>query len=317
MYKYEVSAVVVTYNPIFEKLMATLQSLLEQENIRFEIIVSDDSSTNNYFQEIESFFRKNKFNDYSLVRHQENVGTVANFYDALKHASGKYNYVISPGDFIYDNSTLEALYSYAEKTKSKVVFGKPIGYRNILGNAQIDSSFLKPRRPIAFSRNVPMFLKKRAFFFGNNILGAGMFRETESTIMYLNTVKNFSRYVEDNTMNALMLLDGENITFINRNIVWYELETGLSTGGHDWNPKIKADFDNLYNYIGLKYSSDKMVREVISVWNTQFNSDSLYAKIRKLNIFDILLKLLPKMRVKVQMADIRNLNRILNNEVTI
>ena len=48
-----VSVIVLTYNPDREKLFATLNSIIIQENIDIEIIVSDDGSMHTYFSDIK------------------------------------------------------------------------------------------------------------------------------------------------------------------------------------------------------------------------------------------------------------------------
>ena len=49
--KYDISVIIVTYNPKWEKLRTTILSILFQKNINIEIIVSDDGSKNNLFEQ--------------------------------------------------------------------------------------------------------------------------------------------------------------------------------------------------------------------------------------------------------------------------
>ena len=53
---YDISVVVGTFNPKWEKLKPTLISIVEQKNIRMQIIISDDGSINPLHAEIKSFF---------------------------------------------------------------------------------------------------------------------------------------------------------------------------------------------------------------------------------------------------------------------
>ena len=86
----DVSVVVVTFNPSWEKLRITLLSILFQKNINMEIIISDDCSVNNYFEEVRELFAKNSFSNYYLISHIENQGTVNNLLDAVQQCKGRY-----------------------------------------------------------------------------------------------------------------------------------------------------------------------------------------------------------------------------------
>ena len=59
-----VSVLVVTYNPQYSKLINTVESILLQKNVRLEIIISDDGSQNNYFEQLEEFFKEHSFSEY-------------------------------------------------------------------------------------------------------------------------------------------------------------------------------------------------------------------------------------------------------------
>ena len=63
----EVSVVVVTYNSPFEKLENTLQSVIWQENVDFEIIIADDGSKSFDKERVENWFLTNGFKDYKFV----------------------------------------------------------------------------------------------------------------------------------------------------------------------------------------------------------------------------------------------------------
>lgn len=81
---YEISVVVIQYNPIWEKLMYTLQSILQQTEIRYEIVIADDGSRDKYFDKTIDFFKEKKFCDYQIVDNTKNQGTVKNVLSGLK-----------------------------------------------------------------------------------------------------------------------------------------------------------------------------------------------------------------------------------------
>ena len=57
----EVSVVLVTYNTKWEKTRRTLESILMQKKIDFEIVISDDGSEITNYEKIIEFFRENNF----------------------------------------------------------------------------------------------------------------------------------------------------------------------------------------------------------------------------------------------------------------
>ncbi|MCC8174693.1 MAG: glycosyltransferase, partial [Odoribacter sp.] len=70
---YDVSALILTYNPNLQKLLMTLKSFLLQKGLLLQIVVSDDGSEENYFTEVERMFKKYNFTKYKLVKNEHNV----------------------------------------------------------------------------------------------------------------------------------------------------------------------------------------------------------------------------------------------------
>ena len=78
-----------TYNPSWDKCVFTLDSILRQKDITFELIVTDDGSKTNQFEKFTDYFESKGFEDYQMACHEVNNGTVKNFYDGIKIAKGK------------------------------------------------------------------------------------------------------------------------------------------------------------------------------------------------------------------------------------
>ena len=53
--KEKVSVIVLTYNPLKQKLIATLKTKNSQKNVDIQVIISDDGSKENYFEEAKQF----------------------------------------------------------------------------------------------------------------------------------------------------------------------------------------------------------------------------------------------------------------------
>ena len=103
----EITVLVLTYNPKWKSLKKTLSSILEQVDILFEVIVSDDGSSDFNRTEIEQFFLDNKFNNYIILDNKVNRGTVNNVRHAITYVKSRYIKLISPGDYFYSNTSLK------------------------------------------------------------------------------------------------------------------------------------------------------------------------------------------------------------------
>lgn len=236
-----VSVVVLTYNPNFKKLFDTLNSILCQKDISYEVIISDDGSKNSIKSEIEEFFSCRGFFEYKICESKINEGTVRNCLKGLKCAKGKYTYLLSPGDMLYDSRTIYDLFSYAEKTNSKVCFGRAIYYRRISDNVgKVISIKGNPYKTNLYKSN-NLIVNKMAFFFSGLILGATYFRNTKFFISCLEDVLSTTKYVEDSTSSMVSLQRGEMIRFIDRNVIFYEYGDGISTNHENKWKKIIQD----------------------------------------------------------------------------
>ena len=58
VYNPEVSVIIISYNPVWEKFENTLLSVVMQKRITMEIILSDDGSAQNLFHEAECLLRQ-------------------------------------------------------------------------------------------------------------------------------------------------------------------------------------------------------------------------------------------------------------------
>lgn len=117
-----VSIVVVTYNS--SKYVAdTLQSVFSQTYGNLEVIVSDDSSTDNTIELcrliIDKYQRETEnHNKCKIIKTPKNVGISANYNFALRHCKGKYIKYIA-GDDLLEPDCIEEFVKAAESTGKK------------------------------------------------------------------------------------------------------------------------------------------------------------------------------------------------------
>ena len=121
-----VSVIIATYNPILERVLFTVDSVIKQIGIDFELIITDDGSKENYFDEIEKYIRDNSSCDYLLLSHNKNQGTLKNILDAVDHSSGKYIRTVGAGDAIIGTETLKNHVHFLEESGRKWSFGQMI-----------------------------------------------------------------------------------------------------------------------------------------------------------------------------------------------
>lgn len=264
MSMYDVTVIVATYKSDLKKILTTVSRVLEQKEVNYELIVSDDGSENNLHDEIKNYLDKRNFCDYRLIGNKSNVGTVRNYYNALKYAEGKYIFCTSPGDYLYDEMTLHDLVCYAEETKADAVFGDAV-YYNIDDEGKIVLPALKnifPLYPKIFNSG-NSFEIEASFFFGNKIIGATILREKKTFIRQLEMILPYCKYVEDNTTTASMLLEHKIIRYYQRNIVFYEYGIGISTGKNEkWDKIIEDEFKSYYLFLRQKYPDNMSLSAV-------------------------------------------------------
>lgn len=238
----EVSIIVATYNPDNQKLKATLAAACAQEDISFEIIITDDASKQKDFSFLPEFFSMRGISDYKIIEHEENGGTVRNCLDGVYAANGKYVFITSPGDILYDKNVLKDFYCFAEENDASICFGNAVFYSNENGNVKLTRQYGSPLRPQLYSPNKAPKTKNAAFFGCDWIIGAAYFRKTTAAKKYFEQVLDVCRYTEDSSSTAFAMAEGVNVQYFDRNIVWYEDGTGISTAGKSkWDEILKNE----------------------------------------------------------------------------
>lgn len=104
------SIVIPTYNRC-EFLKATIAITLKQTFKDFELIISDNASTDETPQVVKSF--KDKRIRY--YRNKINIGAELNYQKAFSYASGKYLFTMGDDDFILFEDTLEQIKKIIDK----------------------------------------------------------------------------------------------------------------------------------------------------------------------------------------------------------
>lgn len=115
----------------------SLESLLGQSYKNFELIISDNASTDNTEKICRSYAKKDKRIRY--IRQKENIGAVNNFNFVLKEAQGKY-FMWAADDDLWDRNYIKCIMCEYKKTSQKENVGLIATrwiFTNLNGNLKI------------------------------------------------------------------------------------------------------------------------------------------------------------------------------------
>ena len=318
----KVSVIVLLYKPDWSKTASTLKSILKQDKIDYEIIITDDGSERDCFDEVIELMEKYSFKEYKLIKNSQNVGTVKNISGALYQSEGEYVFMTSPGDMLYDSLTLYDFYNYSKNNNAKIVFGDAIFYNlndgiNVIGNNRY------PICPGYFSENSSISDMRLSILFGNNILGSAYFREKNTALKYINYISDICRYVEDYSSTSFALYDDVSVSYFGRKIVWYEYGTGISTSdSSEWKRIIGDEFMKVLEKLKAQYISDPIIDSAYYYY-CYFRSDNRLKRLIHFFIKHPILFfrfLILKIHLKAKKADadcsseIHKLKEIINEE---
>ena len=153
---YNITVVVLTYNPVWEKLRATLKSIVEQQDVHLQVVITDDGSKNNHFDKVELFFKEIGFDDFKLISNKNNEGTVINLYRGIVASDAEYIKCISPGDLLYDRLTLAKWFGFTKEKNADITFCDAVFYNIKNGSLNIIKHAHNPR-------NMEIYLKPSSY----------------------------------------------------------------------------------------------------------------------------------------------------------
>ena len=254
---YDIAVVVATYNPVWEKLKATLLSILEQEDICIQIIVADDGSKITLFDKIEALFKEYEYTDYKLVNSPKNEGTVCNFYRGISFANAEYIKVISPGDLLFDTRTLSEWLKFTESQDADLTFCNMIFYNIKNNNIKIIRHKQHPKNISVYLSDSPFETKLINYFIlEDKIYGASVLVKKAVFKYYLEFLLHKIVYTEDYFIR-LAVFDNRKIVFFPKPGIWYEYAAGgiSTTGEAVWKKRLGKDSMEM-DRISIDYKED-------------------------------------------------------------
>lgn len=245
------SILVATYNQKIEDILFTLKSCINQDYDDYEIIVADDGSKDNHFEQIKDFFKKNKFQSYLLVDNEVNQGTVKNVISGLNVAKGLYGISIGSGDALYSEHILSDLNDFIMKTGYEMFFGLSRTYHEREGKIIFGDNNI-PFDINSYLRNDYKKILRNLIMYGDHVCGATIVYKLSIYKEYLENIKNDVKYMED-IFQVKYLLDGNKMGVFFDYIIYYENASGISTNR-------KSNFEKLLNEDVSRFFS-KMEKE--------------------------------------------------------
>ncbi len=258
----KMSVLMCIYNSEWNKTRQTINSVITQKGIDYELIISDDGSRDDNIERIIEYLRFKNFNSYKLVKSDKNQGIIKSVISGLAVAKGEFIKPISPGDFLYDENTLRKLYDFMKSNELKCVFGNVVYYRRSSNSVEICSRMRSPVRPERYSLNRSINGKRRynLLHSGGLINGFSLCYHRKTWRYYLGKLENHIKYVEDNTSLMMMLLDDIDIVYLNENIGWYEYGEGISTNGDDkWTTIIDSEVLECFELCNMVYPGNELI----------------------------------------------------------
>ena len=281
----EITVLLAQYNPDYKKLIGTINSVLIQKNVRYEIIICDDGSKENYFKQVEDYFGKKEFTEYKLVTLEKNQGTVKNLINGINAAKGQYVKLISPGDFLYDENTLSEIVRFMKKNNAKIAYGNVVRFENKESTIITHTESLPRNNKIYHKKKYPFRkILKNMLLYWDWIIGASLIYERLQFVQLMGEIDGKVKYVED-LITFTAIADEIKIFHLNRFVVWYEWGSGVSTSGnHFWAEQIARDKDAVYKLLYKKHPDNRIIRRAY------FNNRNRLMKNKiKKNILTILL----------------------------
>lgn len=314
-----ISVIVATYNPDAGALKRTLDSIVCQKGVDWEVILTDDGSQQKDFSWLPAYFDNHRIQNYRLLENPENMGTIRNLLQGVQAAEGKYVYTTSPGDFLFDEFVLRDFYAFAEQKNCSLCFGNAVYYSAEDGAPKLTNEGKSvPRNPEVYNRG--RILGKMNFFLGDWICGVSYFHKRENWIGYLQQAAEICRYAEDASTTTLALGNGERIWYYDRHIAWYEDGTGISTGNSSkWKDILKKEYQAIFMKTLELHPADRLT-QIAALKYAGISQNTTKIKMIMKHPLIVIAKvlLLPKRKQKylvVSQTDLERLQKLLSGEM--
>lgn len=281
----EFSIIVTTYNQEYEKIVLTLDSIINQKNSdEIEIVITDDGSRRDYLKELEAYLEEKGFKNYRTMKNEQNVGTVKNCLNGLQGASSDFAMILSTGDLLSQENVVSEMIEFI-KSKEAVIASGGIK-RYTFENNTITTGSFHLGDPAVLKKGKNEVLAQQLLH-GTWLSGGSLFFRREEFIKWLKELSDSYqvRYCEDFT-SVISVLNDNRLYPFEKQIIWYEWGVGISSSGSKSSvQRTYLDFERFLSGIHKRYPKNKTITKAyrkFSLKNAIVNHlYPLYSLIRK------------------------------------
>ncbi|WDE13289.1 glycosyltransferase family 2 protein [Thalassomonas haliotis] len=116
--KPEISIIMATYNSA-KYIEKSIESILNQTNSDWELVITDDSSTDDTFQILESY--QSKYDNIHVLKNKVNSGAAVARNSSLNQAKGRFIAFLDSDDLWHENK-LQRQIAFMKKSQSAMTF---------------------------------------------------------------------------------------------------------------------------------------------------------------------------------------------------
>lgn len=280
----DISVAILVYKSNYKAVLATVMSVIKQSYQSYEIVISDDGTDSLDYNSLKSEIESKWQGKLTILNNPENVGTIQHCINVASVCTGKYIKLLGAGDLLHDPNSLQSIVDFMDNNNLKVGIGRMMGYTRSLNNIQL-CKYKAPLYDAPYLIGNIKCIRRNLVYKKDYICGASMFYNREYMIEKFKVLGEHLRYVED-LSEYLVVFDNEKIMMLDRVIVYYELNTGISTNPTENTSSFtKNDFISFWRMIE-NYTDNH--REII-----RFRA---YAKIESLTKSERVKRLLLRLR---------------------
>lgn len=247
-----VSVAVVTYNSS-KYVEETLESIYNQTYKNIELIISDDSSSDETVTICKKWIKKNnnRFTRVKLLITGENKGIPANCNQAINEVKGEWVKIIAGDDALFEDAINLYMDYVMNNTEVSIFSSKSAQYKNTFEEENF-MGFSAKGVPIFFK--LPTHEQYSSLLYKNRVSTIGVFLKKK----LIEDVGGFDerlRFIEDHPLFLNISKQGEKIFFMNKLTVKYRIhdssvrtiDSGENVMFNKWYLR-KRKFEKLYIY---------------------------------------------------------------------
>lgn len=246
-----VSVVVVTYNSS-KWILETLESIKDQTYKNIELIISDDCSTDNTVDIVQSWLDENgqSFVSLKLITSQENTGVTANMNRGVKECKGVWIKDLAGDDALIENAIEKYVEFVNNNQNIKICHAKSLMYKDTFEENNL-LYYDYSRYNVLRDNNRDPQDKFHRLCFSNGIHGNTVFLNR----VFLEKIGGYDetiRYCEDAPLYMKITTMGYNIYFMNEYTAKYRLHSN-SINYNRSRQYLFSDYFEMDEYLYQKY----------------------------------------------------------------